>query len=579
MGQSRLLVVLALLAACGGAEPPPAESSVARVVPSSSAAVVPPAPPPPPPFDFALPAEACMSASIDATKLAGVERSLAELQPELERALGAPHVDGFHAFLVSRGIDDARPVTLAVLAPGEEAKKVIAALQPLVPAQSPEAGTGIIGALRNQGSASSPPLLDTLLQTVGKLGVVTVYRILIPATDATTAAATIDGAMHVGGWKALSKGRYKRSDSIAVVTPGTDVVAIDISLGRNPDEGFKQLAAALAQGHATAPTLSSVSVHITYAPECVGESGFLSGLHSTLGALGGGSIEPDLKERIAREGLWESARNLVLARNERGARFARVDLAGSLDAGHSTLTMRAEPGPGFDIPPDDTWVPTFTAVSAAGAVVRSFDASRPFVSAWKLPGGPGHTALDGTDLLHAIRDAGWTGWIVALPDEIASGAWMSVHSKMAMPQDVLDRLARFALTEVTAAAASPGSTVEPSSVFVGVLPEGTNLATAECVLAGPPPCGAKKLTLGVARRELDGHARLVQVEKHYVVLYSTDPKALFLKMKGESAGPIRLVVDPHQIELFSVLDASLGASLVGTMRRDGKDVVFELTGQ
>jgi hypothetical protein len=465
------------------------------------------------------------------------------------------------------------------LAPGEEAKKGIAALQPLVPAQSPEAGTGIIGALRNPAAPSSPPILDTLLQTVGKLGVVAVYRILIPATNATAAAATIDGAMHIGGWKTVREGRYKRSDSIAVVTPGTDVVALDISLGRNPDEGFQQLAAAVAQGHANAPTLGSVSVHVTYAPECVGESGFLSGLHSTLGAVSGGSIEPDLKERIAREGLWESAQNLVLARNERGARFARVDLAGSLDAGHSTLTMRAEPGPGFDLPPDDAWGPTFTAVSGAGAVVRSFDASRPFLSAWKLPGTPAHTALYGRDLTHAIQEAGWTGWIVALPDEIASGAWTSVHSKMAMPQDVLDRLARFALTEVSAAASPPGSTGEPSSVFVGVLPEGTKLATAECVLAGPPPCGAKKLTLGVARRELDGYARLVQVEKRYVVLYSPDPKALFLKMKGDSAGPIRLVVDPHQVELFSLLDVSLGASLVGTMRRDGKDVVFELTGR
>jgi hypothetical protein len=114
---------------------------------------------------------------------------------------------------------------------------------------------------------------------------------------------------------------------------------------------------------------------------------------------------------------------------------------------------------------------------------------------------------------------------------------------------------------------------------VGVLPEGTKLAAAECVLAGPPPCGAKKLALGAERKALDGHARLVQVDKQYVVLYSEDPKALSLKMKGDSAGPIRLVVDPHQVSFFPLLDASLGASLVGTMRRDGKEIVFELTGQ
>ena len=572
-GPKRLLAPLALLVACGGEAPLPvtplATSNLAPAASSPAGAL----PPSEVPFDFGLPAASCLTATLNPSKLGPAEKILSTLQPDVEEALGVSHVDGLHRLLASQGVDDARPITLVLLPPAEDAKRAISSLRSLVPAESPEA-------VKSQGGTPPAPVFDALRKAVDDLGPLAVYRVLLPATDPAKLMAAIDRALGRAHWKASDNGRYTSTRGVAVATAGAGVVALDIVLGRRPDDGLKQLASALAArtaAHADIAAPDNAAARIVYAPECVAETGFLSGVTLTVGALSGGSIDTDQKERIAGEGLWESERNILLARGERGARFDRIDLAVSLDGGRAAMTMRAEPGPAFDGPADDAWDTTFT-VAGTALPLRTFDASRPFLSAWKLPGASAQTALDPAYLLRTVRDAGSAGLLVALPDEVASGAGLFVDPRKMPPRDVVDRLARVALVSVRGP--SSGMKAHPIiDVFLGVLPEGTTPAAAECVLSGAAPCGAKKLAVGVVRKALDGYARVVQVDKRYVLVYAADAKVVALSVKSESAGPIRILVDANALPIPMVDDAFPGEAFAGTMKRDGKAIVFEVVAE
>jgi hypothetical protein len=273
------------------------------------------------------------------------------------------------------------------------------------------------------------------------------------------------------------------------------------------------------------------------------------------GALSGGSLDGPIRERIAAQGLWEAAQNLVAAVGSRGDRFSRIELRVSADPMHVASTVRAEPGPGFEGPPDSAWSPSFSVLTAPVG-----DVSRPFLEGWRVPGGP-TTALEGKAFLDWSRAGGWTALLAATPDLIVSGAEIVATYETSPDPALLSRLARFGQLH---------DSTGTGLVFFGVLPEGSSRAGAECVLAGKPPCGARRLTLGNARREGTGYALLTQVDGHFVILRGPTVAAVTLKLAGVFAPPVRVEVD-----VGKVTDLPF-KTLAGSVRRDGATLVFEL---
>jgi hypothetical protein len=348
-----------------------------------------------------------------------------------------------------------------------------------------------------------------------------------------------------------------------------------------PATTLSDLRTATARGRVDAPALGGAVARVSFDPSCMALVGMLTGLHVTLGATSGGSIAPDLRDRIAAEGMWEASQNISLAANAKGARFERIDLSISVKGGHASVLVRADPGPGFEAPRDEVWAPTFTVVNPSAAAPRSFDVSRPFLGAWTLPGIGDRTALDPKPFLEMMRDAGWSGMMVGLPDVTVAAARLLDTGGLTPDDAVLARLSRFGLTEVLvlpAAKKEPASS-RPSDVFLGVLPDGTPRSVAACVLAGPPPCGPRALTVGATSKDGDLFVRLTEVEKHFVLVRAHDRDAVALKLKASSAGPLRLGFGAGEWSPSQRPDSGDFGSFAGTLRREDRAVVFELTSE
>ena len=560
--RSALVAGLATLLSCGGAVP----------VAASSPAAAPPVAvaPAPAPFDFVLPAGASVTASCDlaSVNFAAILDLLGPLdQPlraELTSLVPQLRTGGTAAVLDAVGIDPSRPIALAEAATSDEGLVAIAALRALVPPAEPE-GVG--------KASPTPGLFLAMKTTLEKVPAIAVYRVLIPAKSAERVRGTLDALLLLSGWtKGATAGEFTRRHALAIVTGDGDTVAFDLALGDDPRTALAALRASAHAQHDEPVPLEHDALRIAYVPERVAELGFLAGASTTTHALAGVSIEAQQRERIAVEGLWESAQNLVIVRNARGARFERVELRVSADPVHSPSTLRSEPGPGFEGPPDEAWGTTFTAVSSPIA-----DVSRPFLEAWKVPGAA-TSAFDGTAFLRTLRDGGASALVAAAPDLGVSGAGMLGSHELAPNREVLGRLARFGVTRAETPANASASTANPvPRVFFGVLPDGTTRAAAECVLVGAAPCGAHKLAVGSVTKDAGARVLLTQVEGRYVLLRAADARSLKLKLQAGSAPPLRVELDVHALP-FVPPDLPLG-TVVGTLRREGRTIVVDLVPQ
>ena len=533
----------ALLAACGGAAPvvsePVAPPPLAVSAPSPVA----------PPFDFVLPAGAAVIGSFDVSQanlasalklLDGRVRTVVEsLVPQL-RTGTVPEI------LDSIGIDPERPLTFAETRLGADGLAAIASLRHLVPESEPGVGAP---------TAPPPGLYAAPREALDGVTAVATYRVLLPTKNPARLRGTLDAVFSMAGWKPSSHGEYSSAHAIATVTGEEGIVAFDLAVGSDPRKALDGLRASTHTAHEDAPPLEHDALRIAYVPSRVAEIGFLSGAGAVAGALSGASIEASIRERIAAQGLWEAAQNLVAAVGTRGDRFSRIEVRVSPDPMHTASTVRAEPGPGFEGPPDSAWQPTFSVLPTPIG-----DVSRPFLESWKVPGGP-KTALEGKAFLDWSRNGGWTELLAATPDLMVSGAEIVATYETSPDPALLSRLARFGQLHD-----SSGTGL----VFFGVLPEGSPRAVAECILVGTAPCGARKLTLGSARKDGTAYARLIQVDGHFVLLRGPTAAALTLKLGGVSAPPVRV-----EVSVEKVTDLPF-KTLIGSVKRDGTTLVFEL---
>jgi hypothetical protein len=559
--------LVSVLSACGktGAPAPAVVSASASASASGAPAAV--------KVEAVLPTAAALFASIDLTKVAqpGVLDLLGPNKEAIEKQLGlAPGVSGA-ALVAALGVDPSRPITLAQFVLGEEGKTAIADLRPIIPHAVPIAH-GQPGEVQPKG------VYEPVTKALASIPALASYRVLIPAKDVAKVKDALDKFMKTLGLTPAGQGTYASHHLLATVGVAGDTVVVDLVGSYGGTDGLRALRAQAAGGHGQPPPLAGGAFAIRYVPERQAELGFLSETMTTAAAVSGASINPEMRERIMNEGLWEASRTFAAATSAKGARFTQIDVTANLNAGHARATMRAEPGPGYDGPGDDAWGPTF-AISSAAAPGSAFDLSRSFVDGWKIPGDESRTALDLKAFMRPVHDAGRSGLVISLPALVGVLPQAIDKEALAPGAVVLAHFARFGVLPVAAPAGAKGAAPAPAAqVFLGVLPDGASKAVAECALAEASPCGAHKLTLGSVTKDGGAWARLERVEKHYVVLRASKKEtltsALVKGLKGGTKGPVEFVLD-----VGSMLGPDLGgiaASMTGTVKRDGKTLVAEL---
>jgi hypothetical protein len=537
-----------------------------------------------PPSIAALPAASALVASFDLAKLtdAKVLDMLGAKQSELEKALGLTHGESGADLLAALGIDPARPVELAQLVIGEQAKKAVVDLEALTPSKEPVAH-GQPGEVQPEG------LFEPARKALAAIPALGSYRIIVPAKDLGRLRSSLDTMLKAGGLKPGPSGEYSSRHVLVVVGVAPEAAVVDVIAGDGAREGLETLRAEARAHPVDPPPLGDAAFAVHYSPEREAEIGFLTGAMTAAGAVSGASIDPKMRERILADGLWEASQNLALATGPKGARFTEVDVTGQVGGGHATLTMRAEPGPGYDGPDGDVWSPSFAVQPTAPAPGpgRGFDVSSPFLDGWKIPNPAGHTGLDTKSFGRSLSGAGVSGRLVALPEMSSVLAPAMDVDGLTPSEPVLKRLARFGVwtlggaTKPKDGAASP----PPGRLFIGLLPDGTSKAAAACVLVGPAPC-AKGLALGAVAKDPDAKqgdrfATLVQVDGHFALLRATSKEALApqrvkaLALKGAPAGPV--VVHLDVAAMLGPEAGSVAAGMVGTVHRDGRTVIVELS--
>jgi hypothetical protein len=349
---------------------------------------------------------AALTASFDLAKVALPEvlKLLGPKQAELEAKLGLPAGTNGAALVTALGIDPARPMTLAQLGLGDEARSAMAALRSLVPAKDPLGG-------RQPGAVQPTGLYDKLKLAMAPVPELVGYRILIPAKDPARVQDVAAKILQAAGLAPFPEGGgFKSRHLYAVVGADGPTVVVDVvgaDGGLLTVTGLRNTTRAGGAAEGAAPALPPDSAFaIQFIPERIAEQGFMANLRLTNGALSGQTVDPTQKERITQQGLWEAAESFVVATAPSGARFDTVLLSARLDPGHTKLTMRAEPGPGYDGPGEGAWGTTYAVSSSATAVGSGFDLSRPFLDAWRSPAPPGGaaaTALDAKGILRQTR--------------------------------------------------------------------------------------------------------------------------------------------------------------------------------
>jgi hypothetical protein len=556
-----LAAICAVLPACASAPAPAPPVTVAVPLrPAPSAAVA----PSPPPIEIALPKDAAATGSMDLSRLdtRALDPALAQPLVALSNLFDLDPAK-FAAMMNALRIDIRRPLAFAVAGPSDEQREAIEALRSLVgsgPVSSVPAPVGTYEKLR---AAMTP--VSTLVAV----------RILVPTLDAARLKTLIGTALG-HGWHVEGTGEYSRPPARIAVSGDGDTLVVDVALGRDPKSGIASLRAQVAAGHAAAVALDGRLSAIHFTPSSVAALAFLSGVSVTAQALSGESVDPDQKDRIAAQGLWEAGQALAVAGTGRGAFFDGVDLGATLDGSHLDLIARALPGPAFVGPADALWAPSTSVGPSPLQSAAVIDVSQPFARAWPLPGDqPGGLAK--STFLELMNDAGSVALPVALPLVAASAARALARelARVLPSPDSVDRFERV------------GSIfTEPHEIAFGLLPAKTPRAVAECILGDPRCAASVRLPVGKVK-EVAGASggtrlyRLVEVDKRYVLLVGreSDREALGMKLVTTPVGPAVLDVGGDMmakgIDHAGISGLAIG-SMSGTIERRGSEVVLHV---
>jgi hypothetical protein len=258
--------------------------------------------------------------------------------------------------------------------------------------------------------------------------------------------------------------------------------------------------------------LQGAIVRARYVPAAFAEAGFLMGVGTTVRALSGSGIEEAQRGQLAAAGLGEAGQAFALAGDARGAFFDRIEMW--IDGGYGSIAggMTASPGPAGALQ-EAAWAKA--AAIALPGTFASLDVSVAWLKSWTMIG---KDPMDPRDFEHALRDAGWAGNLVALPQLLAAGSWepMNRFSRKSGWARRLERMAVFSPAE------------HAGDGHVGLFPAGTKPADLECALVEPPePCaGDKKLRRG-AVAEHDGRSfKLIQIKGRWAIVVGRDKKTV-----------------------------------------------------
>lgn len=538
------LVGLTLLACGPSATPAPRPEPVSiPLVPSATAsvAVAPEAPAP-----MQLPANAAVRASFDVSVIdrPAVRALLAPFEAELVRSgLPLSRDRNKSETLSALGIDGARPVTVALLGYGDASRKRLDALRRL--AES----------LHERGQPN-PPVLAKLRSALDEEPWLVAHRVLVPVTDAERFTKQLDELLTREGHKSEGRGLYTVRHAATRVSADAHTVSIDTISGTSdsPKSAFAELDARVREG-VEAPVLEGRAARIVFAPPALAYVGFATGLVVTSGALSGDSVSEDQKERIAVEGMRESAQTFSLAD------FDEVDLRLGLSLPRAELIVRATPGATFRALPEAAWA-TSPSVEAPG-YSRRLELTAAFGRGWPLPGNASY--------LQRTKEAGGIGgYIVGLPNVLL----LASQSYSESTTDALDEAARAGRFERVGVLAKGDDLL-----FFAVLPERSTRADAQKSVAELTALDARSAR--VARLKW-GPAKIVEVEGRQVILRA-GPKsnaALPSKITLAKRGPY--VAGLPFREVFGLLgtdaayQAMMSMQIEGAVTREGKALVFSI---
>ena len=526
--QRTALLSIILGVACGGqsGEAPPTVHVAAAPTASAPA-------PEPPLAALGVPRGAPLVVTFDLGAMVSVfGAARGELEHELGLSPGALSGD-----LSELGVDPKRPVVVALAPLDADEESAVDALAAIAP-----------------DAANGQQIVDTYLRA--KLPLESAMRVVVPAVHPRDLAKTLGSLVARAGWTSAGRG-YTKPHQILEITAGASSVALDLAGAREPKTAFDALERVMSASREPLPRLEG-ALHATWVPASYARLGFLMGMTKVVGAISGESVDASQRARIAAEGSSEASSLFALAGPKGHPTFERVDVSARLEP--FAITVRAHPGAGFSMPPTGAFAPS-ASVSIASA--RSeLGGAVALMRGWPFP----------ADVVTLARNGGLAAIFVGLPQLLAEAPRdLPRASHEAAPGD--EMLGRF---ERAGQAWTPSG----GAIWFGVLPQKTTRAAAQCSLAQDGRCtGAAKLPVGKTTKAGHGFAKVIELDRRWVLLLSKDAAALDAKVTLGSAGPLHL--DAETKDLWGELHASgaLPAHVTGDLAADGTDVVFRLAGK
>ena len=517
--QRTALLSIVFVAACGGSATETPNVHVATATATAPAPAVPPAP-------LGIPRDAPFVATFDAAAVASV---FGTLSGEIEHDLGFPQ-GSLSGNLADMGVDTKRPVAFAVAPPAEDAKAFVHDVRTA------------------PGTAA-----DTAHRLYG-IHLVFGFRVLLPASDPQKLAAKMRDLVTQAGWKAKGDAFVMPHQALGI-TNDAAWVALDMATALAPEADLAALEHVLA-GPLDQPTLEHGVFHAAWSPQAFAPVPFLMGLTQTIGAISGESVRPEQKERIFAFGMKEASDVFALAEHDGKPFFDRVEATASVAP--FDVTVRATPSAGTTLPPTGDWIGS-TALLFPGARVE-LSGTVPWMTASSLRQHP----------LMLARNSGTFGPLIGLPEMFAEAPLdISATARIAGPSDEVAR--RFERVGESWNAAD-------QEVWYGVLPLKTTRAQAQCSLATDKCAGATKLPVGKATKAGSGFAKVVEIEKRWVLLLARDQAALDVKPTTITASPLHFEADTKNLGSIFHATAALPARVVADVsHEEGGALVYRFS--
>jgi hypothetical protein len=206
------------------------------------------------------------------------------------------------------------------------------------------------------------------------------------------------------------------------------------------------------------------------------------------------------------------------------------------------------------------------SMSVALDGIADIESTRSLLGAWAFPGG------DVTTTLSMIKDGGFAAWFVALPHVIASGfaPFLAQAYVGHGPRDA-SVVARFERTEQI-------WLLDHAATFVGILPAGTSLASAECALEPSTPCDPNtRLKLGGVVRPHSDYVKLALMNNRFVVLTSGEAASLNAKATIRTTTPVHVDISTAPLAPLFFASNPFPPHLTADLTIDSGTLLFHVT--